>query len=186
VNRYLVTVAAALALFVVHSPLSAQEDQAADPAKQAPARKKVAFLGVQTSPTPGGQKGVVVTEVLPKTAAAKAGFKRGDAITGFDDKAIANPEDLMQAVRKAGVGKEVTVNVDRGDQKLLIKAKLEEAPRDLFSQLPPSVFPGGPGFRPGAPQLLDMPDRLRQLQERVDELERRIKALEQEKKSGAK
>jgi membrane-associated protease RseP (regulator of RpoE activity) len=180
VNRYLVAAVAAAALFVGSSPAAAQEEP--DQPK-APARaKKAAFLGVQTSPEPTKQKGVLVTEVLPKTPAAKAGIRKGDVITRLDDQAISSPEDLQRAVRKTSAGKEVTLSVERGDQKLQLKATLEETPRDLIGQLPPGAFPGSPGFRPMAPQqLLELPDRVRQLQDRVDELERRVRALEKER-----
>jgi S1-C subfamily serine protease len=145
---------------------------------------KMAFLGVQTSPDPA-QKGALVTEVMPKSPAAKAGIRIGDVIMRVDNQTINSAPELVKAIRKAGVGKEVAITAQRGDKSVEVKARLEAAPGDMFGGPGPGLFPGGPGgLRPGGPQLLELPDRVRQLQERVDELERRVRALEQQKGKG--
>jgi S1-C subfamily serine protease len=145
---------------------------------------KMAFLGVQTS-AEATQKGALVTGVMPKSPAAKAGLRSGDVITRVDNQAINSPPELVQAIRKAGVGKEVTITAQRGDKALEVKAKLEAPPGDMFGGPGPGLFPGGgPGLRPPGTELFDLPDRVRQLQDRVNDLERRLRALEQQKGKG--
>jgi C-terminal processing protease CtpA/Prc len=143
---------------------------------------KAAFLGVQTSPD-AGQKGAIVTEVMPKSPAAKAGLRNGDVITKVDNQPIDSAAELVKAIRNAGVGKDVTITAQRGDKSVDMKARLEAAPGDMFGGPGPGLFPGGPGLRPGG-QLLDLPDRMRQLQQQVEDLERRVRALEQQKGKG--
>jgi S1-C subfamily serine protease len=145
-------------------------------------REKAAFLGVQASPE--SQNGALVADVLPKSPADKAGLQKGDLITRIDEQGINSPRDLIQAVRKAGVGKEVTVTAKRADKAMELKARLEAAPTDLFGGQQPGLFPGGPGLRSGGQQLLDLPERVRQLQQQVNDLERRLRALEQQKGKG--
>ncbi len=145
---------------------------------------KAAFLGVQTSPE-ATQKGALVTEVMPKSPAAKAGLRTGDVITRVDNQAINNARDLVQTIRKAEVGKDVTITAQRGDKSVEVKAKLEAAPGgDLFGGTGPGLFPGGPGMRPPGSELFNLPERMRQLQQQVDDLQRRVQALEQHKGKG--
>jgi len=130
-----------------------------------------AFLGVETqelTPTERARLGVkanagaVVREVVPGTPAAEAGVKPGDVITSFNGKEVGNPIQLRAAVQQAGAGKEVTLEVARGNETKTLKARLEASPADFFSQLP--TLREGPEFQ--------------RLQRRVDELERRLRELE--------
>jgi S1-C subfamily serine protease len=152
--------------------------------------KELAFLGVQTAavnelpPQLRGrfkvteEKGVVVTDVLPNSPAAKAGLRTGDVITGVDKQPISRPPELRQAVQNAGVGKSITVTAKRGDQTMEIKAQLEESPIDQLGQLPRLPGAGGSVLRPVGPGVFEAPEQIRQLQQRIDDLEKRVKALE--------
>jgi S1-C subfamily serine protease len=139
-----------------------------------------AFLGVQTQPLTAqtkerlnvtAAKGVVIMEVLPDTPAAKAGLKRDDVIVSLAGKTITNPQELRDAVHAAGVGKDVSVTVLRGQEKKDIHVRLEESPVDGLSSGP--TFPGN-----GVPGLF-APGRASQLERRVEELEKRVRELEQ-------
>jgi len=146
-----------------------------------------AFLGVQTQPLTAqlkerlnvtADKGVVITEVLPDTPAAKAGLKRDDVIIGLAGKTITNPQELRDAVHAAGVGKDVSVTVLRGQEKKDIHVRLEESPVDGLSFGP--TFPGN-----GVPGLF-APGRSSQLERRVEELEKRVRELEQNRNAPPK
>src|SRR5207244_2180761 len=77
--------------------------------------------------------GAVVTDVVPDSPAAKAGLKRDDVITAVDSRPVKNPMDLQGAIQTAGAGKEITLQVARGNEKLSVKATPREG------------VPGAPG-----------------------------------------
>jgi serine protease Do len=56
-----------------------------------------------------GQKGVVVTKVEPKSAAADRGFKKGDVILEVAGKSVATPSDVREAIESARTDKKNSV-----------------------------------------------------------------------------
>jgi serine protease Do len=56
-----------------------------------------------------GKKGVVVTKVTPKSAAADRGFKEGDVILEVAGKSVANPGDVREAIEAALTDKKNSV-----------------------------------------------------------------------------
>jgi len=81
----------------------------------------VPFLGVATREQDGK---VVVTQVTPRSPAAKAGIKAGDTLVAIAGRHLGSPADLMEAVGGLKVGEEVEVEVLRGGKKLALKARL--------------------------------------------------------------
>jgi serine protease Do len=155
---------------------------------QEPARPKIrlerhAFLGVWGQTLNENMKkdlgvtvdkGVVVMQVAPESAAAKAGLAKNDVITALGDQAVTTPEELRSAVQKAGAGKEVTVKFQRGKEAKEVKVKLEEMPFG-FGRLP-SISPDL--FRDGTfnlPQNFDRED----VQKLFDELHKRFKEFDE-------
>ncbi len=67
-----------------------------------------AYLGIETADT-GEQTGVLVTQVLPNTAAAKAGLKAGDLITAVNSTKTQTSSDLGTALAALKPGQTVTV-----------------------------------------------------------------------------
>lgn len=95
-----------------------------------------AELGVMTADATGRQ-GVVVKEVLPGSAAAKAGLQKGDIITRVDGKILANAAALVDAIRKQHQpGDEVTIRYERKGQEFDTKALLGQA---TASQMAPRM-----------------------------------------------
>src|SRR5439155_10694040 len=78
-------------------------------------------------------KGCLVADVMENSPAAKAGLKEADVITWVNDRAVANPQELRDAIHKAGSGKEVTLKVVRGKETKEIKCQVEQAPKGLAS-----------------------------------------------------
>jgi S1-C subfamily serine protease len=147
-----------------------------------------AYLGVLSQPlTPdlkehlgvAADKGALVARVLPNSPAAKAGLSEEDVITHVGDVAVSNPEELREAVKKAGAGTEVVLKVVRGSKKLDLKVRLEEAPAAAARThgLPgmPEVFENLPGeFRPflfGTPRTAELEKKIQELENRIRELE---------------
>ena len=145
-----------------------------------------AFLGVETRPlTPDvkarlgvmADEGVVVGEVVPQSPAAKAGIQADDVITEVNGQKVADPNALRQAIRKAGIGQEVALKVERGKEEKEFKAKLEEAPSDVF--MFPEPGSPGEGFPPLPPGFGDSQRRIQKLERQVEDLEKRLRDLEQ-------
>ncbi len=87
------------------------------------------FLGLQFGPDESG-KGVLVMSVLPDGPADKAGVKKGDVITGLDDKAASDPKAFVDAVTAHKPGDEVTLKVLRDGKEQSIKVKLAKRPAE--------------------------------------------------------
>jgi putative serine protease PepD len=70
------------------------------------------WLGVSTSPAPGG--GAVVREVTPGSPADRAGIEPGDVITRVDGRRVDEPDDVADAVAARQVGDRITVELRSG------------------------------------------------------------------------
>jgi serine protease Do len=70
--------------------------------------------------------GAKVKKVLPGKAADKAGLAEGDIILTFDDRSVADPNELRWLASIAGVNKTVPVRVARGPRIFDVKVTLSE------------------------------------------------------------
>jgi len=91
------------------------------------------FIGVEFFS--GGQNGAVVTNVIPGSPAQKAGLQVKDRIVIFDGKKIKAPKDLPQAVRKAKVGKKVSLKIVRNGKQINLKVAPQILKKDSTSSL---------------------------------------------------
>ncbi len=68
-------------------------------------------------------KGAKLTEVMPESAAAKAGLKEGDIITAVDGKKVDGPESLSELIlsKKPGEESEITYLRNKKTKKLKVK-----------------------------------------------------------------
>jgi serine protease Do len=71
-----------------------------------------------------GKSGVLVTAVAADGPAAKAGMKAGDVILKLAAEAIADGDDLRDAVSKAEAGTEVAITVQRDGRPVELKVTL--------------------------------------------------------------
>jgi membrane-associated protease RseP (regulator of RpoE activity) len=69
-------------------------------------------------------KGVLITEVLPDTAAEEAGLKAGDVITRVGGKAIDSTADLRENLRSKSASGEITVSILRRGSAMTVRVKL--------------------------------------------------------------
>lgn len=83
-------------------------------------------LGVHWNTREANTNGVVVTLVVPGSAAAKAGLKPGDRITAVGEATIATGEDLAKRVLAAP--QQTTVTIDRAGQTLKLPLELDGTP----------------------------------------------------------
>ncbi|MCZ7384464.1 MAG: trypsin-like peptidase domain-containing protein [Candidatus Methanoperedens sp.] len=74
------------------------------------------------------EKGVMVTNVIPKSEAEKSGLRIGDILVRMDDVEINNVRDLIKVMNKRKVGDRVAMELFRGKEKVSLKTVLEKAP----------------------------------------------------------
>jgi len=99
-------------------------------------------------------------------------LKRDDVITAVNDKPVRTSADLRNMVREAGPGKEVTLQLSRGKEKMSIKAKLQEGSTSFF--LPP----GEDRFSTDMESMLERNERIHELERRIEQLEKRLREME--------
>jgi len=157
-----------------------------------------AFLGVQTQPLSKELKehlgltvdqGVLVTHVMDNSPAAKAGLAEEDVITHVGSTAIATPQELREAIQKAGAGKEVALEIARGKETKELKARLGEVPAGIAQgpawgpQMPEGVPQIAPDdfrhFSLQGPSWFMNPEKVQELEKRIQQLENRVHELEQ-------
>jgi S1-C subfamily serine protease len=85
-------------------------------------RVRRAYLGVAGSPAPltpgiarrvGRTHGVAVREVVPETAAARAGLTAGDVLVEVDQQPVTTPADLQRLMDEGAIGRPLAVRVVR-------------------------------------------------------------------------
>jgi serine protease Do len=74
--------------------------------------------------------GVLVSRILEKSPAEKAGLKPGDIIMSFDGKALKNTHDLIRMVSKKDIGEIVNLAVVRDGKPYGVRVKIAERPED--------------------------------------------------------
>jgi S1-C subfamily serine protease len=75
--------------------------------------------------------GALVLDVVKESGAAKAGLKQDDVIVQLDDKKIRSMEELIAAVRDAGVGTTVTLKVYRDKAPITLKMTVGVKPPNI-------------------------------------------------------
>ena len=73
-------------------------------------------------------RGVLVTNVVPRSPAQKSGIDSGDVIVAFDGVDIARVEDLKREITRRKVGEAVRITRVRGMQRYAVELTIEGAP----------------------------------------------------------
>ena len=77
-----------------------------------------------------GPRGPVIRSVQPGAPAAAAGLKPDDVITAINDVATTSPTQVVAAIERIGVGRELTLSIRRGDTTIRVSL----IPMDLAAQ----------------------------------------------------
>ncbi|MFT3826791.1 MAG: PDZ domain-containing protein [Chitinophagaceae bacterium] len=96
------------------------------------ADSKTGFLGIASEKAEGGASVVEVTE---KSAAEKAGLKKGDVITKVNDNTITSPDDLTNTISKLKPEDKVTVTYKRNGKEEKATATLGKRPGLNFDNM---------------------------------------------------
>jgi S1-C subfamily serine protease len=89
---------------------------------------KRAYLGVSTSPAPGGASGARVESTVSGGPAEQGGIRSSDVITRVDGRSVANPGDVTQAISGDRPGKVVAVEVQRDGASITVHVTLGTRP----------------------------------------------------------
>ena len=101
-------------------------------------------------------KGVLISDVISESPAAKAGLKPGDILLEFDGKKVEAPADLQRTVGLAQPGQEAKMKVWRDQAEKSVEVKIGEAPDDRETpQRPARATPSSLGLevRPITPDI---------------------------------
>lgn len=112
------------------------------------------FLGVGLDEAEGGAK---ITQVIPNSAAHKAGLKVDDVVTVIADTPIIDSETMVNAIQHHKPGEQIAIRVKRGTTDFQVMATLEKrtidqnlARRDLQNNLGSTLS----NRRGGFPQII--------------------------------
>lgn len=85
------------------------------------------------------QRGAFVNEVLPQSAAAKAGIKAGDIITSLNDKPIASFAELRVKIGTTPPGQDVKVGLLREGKVVTVSVKLDTSTQTATKVVNPAL-----------------------------------------------
>ncbi len=74
--------------------------------------------------------GVLISRILEKSPAEKAGLKPGDIIVSLDDEKVKGTQDLIRMVLKKDVGNKVTLGVIRNGKIYSVRVEIGKRPED--------------------------------------------------------
>jgi serine protease Do len=83
-------------------------------------------------------KGILVSDVVPDSPAAKAGLKPGDIVLEFEDKKVEAPGDLQRGVGLTSPGGDVRLKIWRDQGEKSVTVKVGEAPEEREARGPNS------------------------------------------------
>lgn len=93
--------------------------------------------------------GVLVSDIIPDTPAARAGVRSGDVIIRFDGKSIGDAHVLRNVVAATPVGKRVFIEVVRKGARKRLSVYISEQPKQLMRASrghTPGKIPAGTAF----------------------------------------
>ncbi len=105
--------------------------------------KRRGLMGIQLAPVSDevkdrlklpDAKGVLITGVMPDTAAQEAGLMANDVVVRIGDASIDNLQDLMQSLRKFGAGDTLKVTVIREGNPVSAELTLRPRPREQSTE----------------------------------------------------
>lgn len=74
------------------------------------------------------ERGIIIVRVAENSPADRAGIQPGDVIQAINNQQVNKAEELQQQLEKNGVGSQLQIQLQRGNQKLQIAARPEALP----------------------------------------------------------
>lgn len=82
-------------------------------------------------------KGAIITDLMPKGSAERAGLKRGDVVVRFDGKEIVDPGRLQNLIGVSPIGSKHRLDIVREGRLEQVELTIQEAPRERIKRTPP-------------------------------------------------
>ncbi|MDZ7374479.1 MAG: PDZ domain-containing protein [candidate division KSB1 bacterium] len=76
-------------------------------------------------------RGALIVDVAPGSPADRAGLKKNDVVLAVDKRPIEDADELREFIRRAKPHQQVSLEVQRGREKLTLKVTLERRPKGL-------------------------------------------------------
>ncbi len=131
------------------------------------------FLGVRTEASP---RGLLITEVLANSAAARVDLEPGDVLQGIDLTPVQSPRDLATLIDRHDFGDRLMLQVERDGRESTVPATLTIRPSGLRTLIPGNTSLGTSrltsGF--GSVHLIDVDRPLHAIGSPVVDLEGRV------------
>jgi predicted metalloprotease with PDZ domain len=126
-------------------------------------------FGLVVESSSRGRDGVAVLQVAPNSAAARAGLRTGDVITGVGRRPIEDFRDLANAITRYPQGARLSIQVERDgrDQTVRLAPHMPGAEEDQYGDIR-----SGRGEGDATSDDAGFQRRFRQLESRVQEIER--------------
>jgi serine protease Do len=103
-----------------------------DMSMDAPTPMRKAMLGVSTKNS-DNENGALVETVTPKSPAEKIGLEKGDVITKVNDKKIANPKELAEAISTFEPGEKIQLSFLRNNKSLIKEVELSNNTSETYT-----------------------------------------------------
>jgi len=81
-------------------------------------------------------KGAIITDLIAKGSAEKAGLRRGDVVVRFDGKEVVDGGRLRNVVAGSAIGSKHRVDIIRDGKPVLVELVVQEAPRERARRAP--------------------------------------------------
>jgi len=83
-------------------------------------------------------KGAIITDLMPKGSAERAGLRRGDVVVRFDGKEIVDPGRLQNLIGGSAIGSKHRLDVIREGKPEQVELMVQEAPLERIKRTPPT------------------------------------------------
>lgn len=113
-----------LALDVINRNEALVYQEAGPKVQQSPNRKYKVTLGIMPDVAGTTSKGLRADAVIEGRPAQKAGMQKGDVIVALDGKAVGDIYDYMNRLADFKPGQRITVDVMRGEEKVILIVEL--------------------------------------------------------------
>jgi serine protease Do len=83
-------------------------------------------------------KGAIITDLMPKGSAEKAGLRRGDVVVRYDGKEVMDPGRLQNLIGSAPIGSKHRLEIIRDGKSEQTELVVQEAPRERIRRSSPA------------------------------------------------